>query len=145
MALLFSLLTLAKGELCTLFLGCAEYGVYESADAIGVITSNLNIFICKSCLLINKWLRLVCHNLCMMTSSNGNIFRVTGHLCGEFTGLRWIPPPPPHKGQWRGAFMFSLICVWINRWVNNREAGDLRRYRAHYDVIVMYDVQVPIA
>ena len=29
--------------------------------------------------------------LSMMTSSNGNIFRVTGHLCGEFTGLRWIP------------------------------------------------------
>ena len=27
----------------------------------------------------------------MMTSSNGNIFRVTGYLCGEFTGLRWIP------------------------------------------------------
>ena len=43
----------------------------------------------------------------------------------------------PHKGQWRGALMFSLICVWINRWVNNRKAGDLRRYRAHYDVIVM--------
>ena len=42
-----------------------------------------------------------------------------------------------HKGQWRGAVMFSLICVWINGWVNNREAGDLRRYRAHYDVIVM--------
>ena len=33
--------------------------------------------------------------------------------------------------------MFSLICAWINRWVNNREAGDLRRYRAHYGVIVM--------
>ena len=33
--------------------------------------------------------------------------------------------------------MFSLICVWMNSWVNNREAGDLRRYRAHYDVIVM--------
>ena len=33
--------------------------------------------------------------------------------------------------------MFPLICVWINGWVNNREAGDLRRYRAHYDVIVM--------
>ena len=43
----------------------------------------------------------------------------------------------PHKGQWCGALMFSLICVWINGWVNNREAGDLRRYRAHYDVIVM--------
>ena len=33
--------------------------------------------------------------------------------------------------------MFSLICVWINGWVNNREAGDLRRYRGHYDVSVM--------
>ena len=36
--------------------------------------------------------------------------------------------------------MFSLISVWINDWVNNREADDLRRYRAHYDVIVMDDV-----
>ena len=43
----------------------------------------------------------------------------------------------PHKGQWRGALMFSLICVWINGWVNDREAGDLRRYRVHYDVTVM--------
>ena len=43
----------------------------------------------------------------------------------------------PHKGQWRGALMFSLICAWINRWANNGEAGDLRRYRTHYDVIVM--------
>ena len=69
----------------------------------------------------------------MMTSSNGNIFRVTGPLCGNSS----LPVNFPHKGQWRGALMFSLICVWINRWVNNREAGDLRRYRAHYDVMVM--------
>ena len=47
------------------------------------------------------------------------------------------PVNSPHKGQWRGALMFSLICVWINGWVNNGEAGDLRRYRAHYDVTVM--------
>ena len=33
--------------------------------------------------------------------------------------------------------MFALICIWINDWVNNREAGDLRRYRGHYDVIAM--------
>ena len=51
-------------------------------------------------------------------------------------GIHWSPVNSPHKGQWRGALMFSLICVWINDWVNNREAGDLRRYRAHYDVIV---------
>ena len=43
----------------------------------------------------------------------------------------------PHRGQWRGALMFPLICVWINGWVNNRQAGDLRRHRAHYDVILM--------
>ena len=42
----------------------------------------------------------------------------------------------PHEGQWRGALMFSLICVWINGRVNNREAGNLRRYRAQYDVSV---------
>ena len=51
--------------------------------------------------------------------------------------VRGIPRSPvnsPHKGQWRGALMISLICVWINGWVNNREAGDLRRYRVYYDV-----------
>ena len=53
-------------------------------------------------------------------------------------GIHRSPVNSPHKGQWRGALMFSLICAWINDWVNNREAGDLRRHRAHYDVIVMY-------
>ena len=38
----------------------------------------------------------------------------------------------PHKGQWRGALMFSLVCAWINGWVNNREPGDLRRHHTHY-------------
>ena len=41
----------------------------------------------------------------------------------------------PHKGQWHGTLMFSLICAWINGWVNNREAGDLTRYYAQYDII----------
>ena len=39
--------------------------------------------------------------------------------------------------------MFSLICVWINGWVNNREAGDLRRNRGHYGVIVMIFFLIP--
>ena len=52
-------------------------------------------------------------------------------------GIHRSPVNSPHKGQWRGALMFSLICARINGWVNNREAGDLRRHRAHYDVIVM--------
>ena len=52
-------------------------------------------------------------------------------------GIHRSPVNSPHKGQWRWALTFALICVWINDWVNKREAGDLRRYRAHYDVIVM--------
>ena len=53
-------------------------------------------------------------------------------------GIHRSPVNSPHKGQWRGALMFSLICVWINGWVNNRGAGDLRRNQAHFDVVVMY-------
>ena len=54
-------------------------------------------------------------------------------------GIRRSPVNSPHKGQWRGALMFSLICVWINSCVNNCEAGDLRRHRARYDVSVMIE------
>ena len=52
------------------------------------------------------------------------------------------PVNSPHTGQRRGALMFYLICTWINGWVNNREAADLRRHRAHYDVIVMVARQI---
>ena len=69
----------------------------------------------------------------MMTSSNGIIFRVTGPLCGEFTGHHWIPRSKASDAE-HWCFLWS---AWINGWVHNREAGDLRRYRAHYDVTVM--------
>ena len=52
-------------------------------------------------------------------------------------GIHLSPLNSPHKGQRRGALMYSLICASINDWVNTREAGDFRRHRAHYDVIVM--------
>ena len=48
--------------------------------------------------------------VCMMMSSNGNIFRVTGHLCGEFTGTRWIPHTKASDAE---LWCFSLICVYI--------------------------------
>ena len=53
-------------------------------------------------------------------------------------GIHRSPVNSPHKGQWRGALMFSLICAWINGWINNHEAGNLRRHRANYDVTVIY-------
>ena len=52
-------------------------------------------------------------------------------------GIHRSPVNSPHKGQWRGALIFALICARINGWVDNREAGDLRRYRSHSDIIVM--------
>ena len=52
-------------------------------------------------------------------------------------GIYRSPLNSPHKGQWRGALMFPLICAWINVWASNREAVDLRRHHAHYDVTVM--------
>ena len=60
-------------------------------------------------------------------------------------GIHRSPVNSPHKGQWRGALMFSLICVWINAWVNDREAGELRRYHAHYDVTVMGKIHVDMS
>ena len=93
--------------------------------------------------LLKQMLALLGHNeligfwlveIYMMTSSNGNIFRITGHFSHR---IHRSPVYSPHKGQWRGALMFSLICVWINSWVNNCEAGDLRCYRVDYDVIAM--------
>ena len=53
-------------------------------------------------------------------------------------GIHRFPVNSPHKGQWRGALSFSLICARINGWVNNGEAGDLRRHHGHYDVTVMW-------
>ena len=70
----------------------------------------------------------------MMTSSSGNIFRVTSPLCGEFTGDQWIIHT---KASCAELWCFLWISPWINGWVNSREAGVLRSYRCHYDVIVM--------
>ena len=66
------------------------------------------------------------------------------HFPRYWTFVRGIPRSPvnsPHKGQWHGALLLSLICVWRNGWVKNRGAGDFRRYRAHYDVIIMFHPQ----
>ena len=69
----------------------------------------------------------------MMTSSNGNIFRVTGHLCGNSPVSGEFPAPRPVTRS----FDVCLIRARINGWVNTRAAGNLRRYCVHYDVIVM--------
>ena len=63
------------------------------------------------------------------------------HQMEPFNALLWgihrWPVNSPRKGPATLSFKFSLICSWINDWVNNRESRDLRHHRAHYDVIVM--------
>ena len=65
---------------------------------------------------------------------HGNIFRVSGHLCGDFTGPRWIPHTKANDAE----LWYFFNCVWINGCINNGGAGDLIRYRAHYDVYVIW-------
>ena len=55
-----------------------------------------------------------------------------------------VPVNSPHKGQWHGTLMFSLIYTRINGWVNTSEAGDLIRHRAHYDVTLMMMIKLAI-
>ena len=69
--------------------------------------------------------------IAMMTSSNGNIFPVTGPLCGEITGHRWIPLTKPSNPE---LWCFLWFAPEQTVWVINQDAGDLRRRHAHYDV-----------
>ena len=84
------------------------------------------------------------HTLDLHTALNCNHDDVIKHFPRYWPFVRGnhrSPVNSPHKGQWRGTLMFSLICARINGWVSNDEAGGLRRQRAHYDVIVMIAVR----
>ena len=79
-----------------------------------------------------------CHYIATVSTTWWRHQMETFPRCWPFVrGIHRSPVNSPHKGQWPRALMFSLICVWINGWINNREAGDLRRHRTHCDVIVM--------
>ena len=95
------------------------------------------LFICVLFLCGNAYVAAMLHRIhkYMMTSSNWNMFLVTGHLCGEFTGHQWIPLI---KASDAGLWCFLWSAPWINGQVNNRKAGDLKCHRAHYDVIVIF-------
>ena len=82
-----------------------------------------------------EWSELMLHDMDTFRSWHDDVIKWK-HF-PRYWPFLWGIHRSPHKGQWHGALMFSLICAWINGWVNNREAGDLRRHRAHYDVIVM--------
>ena len=97
------------------------------------------IFSCRLSSFFDKYLNEPIKFRCsihrdMMTSSNGNTWRVTGPMCEEFTGHQWIPLTKASNVE---LWCFLWSAPWINCWLNNRKAGDLRRHRPHYDVIVI--------
>ena len=99
-----------KHERCVQFLRRTVCVVCAELDAnpfAGTVIIDLGSFIFAELPLELLSVTKLTWNFIMMTSSNGNIFRITGHLCGEFTGHRWIPRS---NGQWLGTLMFSLIC-----------------------------------
>ena len=114
------------------------FSAYDTGFLFNVPPKNILRFVVSRSIVVifsiwSGFSRAISH-MFMMTSSNGNIFRVTGHLRGELTGHRWVPHTMASDlDLWR----FSLIFASISGWVNNGEAGDLRRQCAHYDVTVM--------
>ena len=62
--------------------------------------------------------------------------------CPFVRGIHRSPVDSPHKDQWRGALILSLICAWTNSWANNRNADDLRPHSAHYGVTLMLIVKI---
>ena len=90
----------------------------------------------------SKMLRVKWHVLTLFTTFHNDVIKWKHfpHYWAFVRGIHQSPVNSPHKGQWHGAFMFSLICAWTNGWVNNRYAGGLRRQCAQYDVNVMHSI-----
>ena len=109
--------------LCNYRLNTIVYNRISVSDQMVAGNFNLHFYITSLPLVAKSWWR---HQM--------ETFSALLALCA---GNSPVPVNSPHKGQWRGALMFSFIYAWINDWVNNREAGDLRRQDGHYDVIVM--------
>ena len=89
------------------------------------------------------WYKLLCsrwRSCCMPSDTDHDDVIQWKHFPRYWLFVRGIHRSPmiaPHKGHWRKALLFSLIYAWTNGWVKNRDAGNLRRHRAHYDVTLM--------
>ena len=85
----------------------------------------------SSCLWVNPAQYLFVHWMAAQCKDHDDVIKWKHFLLywPFVRGIHRSPVNSPHKGQSRGALMFSLICAWINGWVNT---GDLRRHRARY-------------
>ena len=109
-----------------------------------VVSKMLSIFVeacwIKHCVLQNQYAKHGMHvqkRFCPLEYDDVMKWKHFPHCWPFVRGIHRSPVNSPHKGQWCGALMFSMICVWINVWVNNHEAGNLEAIAPHYDVNIM--------
>ena len=107
------------------------YGLWIAKFLVHVYRSSKGI--------LRKWNTEIDPPLLCVQNNHDDVIKWKNFTCywPFVRGIHRSPVNSPHKGQWHGALMFPLICAWINAWVNNREGGDLRCHRTHYDVTVM--------
>ena len=86
---------------------------------------------------INQWWPMLPTHICAPCHDDVIKWKHFPRYWPFVRGIHRSPVNSPHRGQWRGHLMFSLICTLINSWVNNGKAGDLKRHCTHYDVTVM--------
>ena len=87
---------------------------YHEQNSLIMLSSQLNVF-------HNSWRQSIIttvHRMSMMTSSNGNIFRVTGPLCGEFTGHWWIPLKKASDAE-----LWYLFILCLNKRLSKQSRG----------------------
>ena len=100
---------------------------------VSVITTYDFVELWHVYLLFCVMLQIVSHNDFNKSQAAFQAISWWRHQMETFSALLVIcegnPLLIPHKGQWRKALMYSLICAWINDWANNRGAGDLTRHR----------------
>ena len=92
-----------------------------------------------------KWLRKA--NIFIFPQNNPAQVFMVGYDVINWKRFLWYCPflweihrsaaNSPHKVKWHGALMVSLIYARTDDWINNRDAGDLRRHGAYYDVTAM--------
>ena len=128
------------------FLCCflVSFAFWEIKIESHTVVTCLNLCYCELAVFFVRWMKTIFAPLWLIYFSQGDSAALIGHddvinrkhfprYWPFLRGIHRSPVDFPHKGQWR----WYLNCIWTNGWANNRDAGDLRHHRAHYDVSVL--------
>ena len=122
-----------------------SYGVCATFQQLSNIGPGVkHVFHVTKCVWFQCWVYLdperkreVGRKPCFITHDDVIKWKHFSRYCPFMQVIHRSPVNSPHKSQWRGVLMFSVVCAWTNAWANNRNAGVLWRHCNHYDVSVM--------